>query len=377
MISGVRMQLNRQIALKIVQRASQAIGLPINVMNEKGVIIASSNPKRLQQLHTGAVLALREDRVVEIDNQLAAQWAFEAQPGINLPIHYLGQLVGVVGISGDPDEVRVYAELVKITTELIVEQYAMLEQERWDKRYKEGFILQLLKGNVAIEKLTSQARLFHLDLEQHYGVVILKVLQPSTEKLQQLMSYLESVQFLHTAIVEIDQIVVLLPLDTLQKIVQNKQFSQFLPTDEAHFLKGYKIAIGAYEKEGLPFPFNYQTALTTLNYGLTHFPKKKIYLFEKYRIAALLEHFSHSWQAEELLKPLTLLQQQEDCLVLQKSLQEYFLQNCDLAHSSEKLFIHPNTLRYRLNKIERITGLHFNNVADKFVLYLSTLLSRI
>ena len=35
------------------------------------------------------------------------------------------------------------------------------------------------------------------------------------------------------------------------------------------------------------------------------------------------------------------------------------------------LFIHPNTLRYRLSRIEEITGLNINKLDEKFLLYLA------
>ncbi len=59
-----------------------------------------------------------------------------------------------------------------------------------------------------------------------------------------------------------------------------------------------------------------------------------------------------------------------------KSLQQYFFSNCDLDHAAKKLFIHPNTLRYRLERITQITSLSFNKIEDKSILYLATLLIR-
>lgn len=57
-----------------------------------------------------------------------------------------------------------------------------------------------------------------------------------------------------------------------------------------------------------------------------------------------------------------------------KPFNNIFLSNCDLYLTAEKLFVHPNTLRYRLNKIEQITGLFFNKIDDELTLYLGTLL---
>ncbi len=58
-------------ARQIVQRAMGIISHSVNVMDSNGVIIASGNPQRLFLRHEGAVLALAENRVVEIDRATA------------------------------------------------------------------------------------------------------------------------------------------------------------------------------------------------------------------------------------------------------------------------------------------------------------------
>ena len=47
------------------------------------------------------MLALTESRVVEISEGQPGD--SRGRPGINLPIAYQGELLGVIGISGDPD----------------------------------------------------------------------------------------------------------------------------------------------------------------------------------------------------------------------------------------------------------------------------------
>lgn len=50
----MNMKLSVSLAQNIVQRTNRVLHKPINVMNETGIIIASSNPHRLQQRHIGA-----------------------------------------------------------------------------------------------------------------------------------------------------------------------------------------------------------------------------------------------------------------------------------------------------------------------------------
>ncbi|MEH7253383.1 helix-turn-helix domain-containing protein, partial [Neobacillus niacini] len=57
---------------------------------------------------------------------------------------------------------------------------------------------------------------------------------------------------------------------------------------------------------------------------------------------------------------------------LMKTLQVYFQKNEKLKETSQELFLHINTLHYRLNKIEVDTGLHFSKMSEKVKLYLAT-----
>ncbi|NLB91198.1 MAG: hypothetical protein GX786_08280 [Clostridiales bacterium] len=48
------MKLSEQNATKIVTRISEIIGQHVNMMDEKGVILSSTNPKRIGTFHGGA-----------------------------------------------------------------------------------------------------------------------------------------------------------------------------------------------------------------------------------------------------------------------------------------------------------------------------------
>lgn len=60
--------------------------------------------------------------------------------------------------------------------------------------------------------------------------------------------------------------------------------------------------------------------------------------------------------------------------VLIETLLVYFKCNESKKDTSEELFIHVNTLNYRLSKIEEITGLSLDNTNDKFKIYLTMII---
>ncbi|ABN73248.1 CdaR family transcriptional regulator [Actinobacillus pleuropneumoniae] len=363
------LKLDIPTAQTIVKRTMQIIPNSVNVMDEEGIIIASGDPSRLGERHTGAVIALRKKQSVEIDENLAKQWNYEAREGLNLPIAYLGKTVGVIGISGKPNEVRQYGELVKMAAELIVEQSVLLAKERWQQRYKEEFIRQLLRGALSEAEITQQAVFFKLDSTKPLVAMIIKMEQPDAEKLQLLLNHLElNSKHIALAVMDLDKLVLLKTEDEFTHLCKDRGLLSLLPEHNRH--QEYKIVVGAKVTHFHQASFSYQSALHTLSYAEQLRLKKQILLFSDYKLPALLADFAKTWQSEELLSPFKILLAQDGKATLFKSLQQYFLSNCDLAHASEKLFIHPNTLRYRLEKIEQITSLSFNKIEDKFILYL-------
>lgn len=62
---------------------------------------------------------------------------------------------------------------------------------------------------------------------------------------------------------------------------------------------------------------------------------------------------------------------------LMKTLDAFFSNNCNLRKTADSLYVHKNSVIYRLNKIEQLTGLDLANSSDKFNLQLGLYLSKL
>ena len=113
------MKIGENTAKLIVAEISGAIDQPINLMDETGRIIASTDPTRIGTIHDGAHRAIREGLdclIVRTDDEYSG-----SRIGINLPIHYRGEAIGVIGITGDNyDELSRYIRLIRTTTETML-----------------------------------------------------------------------------------------------------------------------------------------------------------------------------------------------------------------------------------------------------------------
>ncbi|QIA64188.1 XRE family transcriptional regulator [Vibrio astriarenae] len=376
------MQLNEMIARQIVERTMKIIPHSINVMDDKGRIIGSGDQARLHQKHEGAVLAITESRVVEID-EATADHLKGVKPGINLPILYQAQVIGVIGISGKPQDVHHFGELVKMTAELIVEQAALMSQIEWNKRHREELVLQLIKGTTLNEmQLDAIADRLDLDLAQPRIAAVVKVLPEknkplSLEHLQQLvhlLEYPERDNLVGILSVSQNEVVVLKPItltaDGWSKETETKRINQLLRRvkKEANFK--IKIALGDYFTGLSGLARSYDTAQLTLNSVANR--QGEVFFYQDYRLPVIMSSLlNEPWRREQLEQPYLALQKGDSKGLLVKTLKIYFLQNCDSALTCEKLHIHRNTLRYRLEKIEQLTSLNINKIDDIMQLYIT------
>ncbi len=363
-------------ARQIVQRAMGIISHSVNVMDSNGVIIASGNSQRLFQRHEGAVLALAENRVVEID-RATAEHLKGVRPGINLPFSFRNQRVGVIGISGEPAEVRAYAELVKMAAEMMVEQAALLDQHQWEKRYREELANQLLQPQPNTASLAAMAAYLGLDLRQARIVWIVELQEAQPHLLRELLAELEATQRdALIAITGFNEMTLLRPACMVQgewSLKLERQQAQRLQNQLKHRFRVRLIVGGFYDDPQSAYRSSL-TARATQAMAQRLKLRHATLFYHDYPLPSLLCDLGEDWRAQELGRPWRTLGEQDEKGVLRGTLRHYFSQNCDQTQTAAQLHIHVNTLRYRLQRIEAITGVKINQLTDALRLYIGMLM---
>ncbi|CAI0714800.1 Sugar diacid regulator [Serratia liquefaciens] len=368
--------LAESTARQIVQRAMSIISHSVNVMDSNGVIIASGNPARLFQRHEGAVLALTENRVVEIDAVTAVHLK-GVRPGINLPFSFHSQQVGVIGISGEPAQVRAYAELVKMAAEMMVEQAALLDQHQWEKRYREELANQLLQPQPASGSLEAMAAYLGLDLQQPRIVWIAELQDTQPHLLRELLTELEQTQReALIAITGFNEMILLRPASLVQgewNVKQERKQAQQLQSQlQSRF--NLRLIVGGFFSGEAGLHRSSLTARATQAMAKRLKLRHKTLFYQDYPLPSLLCDLGEDWRAQELSRPWQVLGEQDEKGVLRSTLRHYFSRNCDQTQTAAELHIHVNTLRYRLQRIEAITELKINQLTDALQLYIGMLM---
>ena len=149
--------LDEQMAQRLIDQFAGTIECNINIMNEKGIIIASIDKTRVGSFHeTAYKMVVEKKLLIEVHE---AENLLGTRPGINMAIQIKNSIVGVVGITGEPNEVRPIAALLKAAVEGILE--FELQQKKLNERTnsKELFFQQLLYLDEPESKeLNQQAR---------------------------------------------------------------------------------------------------------------------------------------------------------------------------------------------------------------------------
>jgi carbohydrate diacid regulator len=141
------MRITHKLAQDIVDKTMNILGRNINIMDENGVIIGSGDKSRLNQFHEGAAQVIKEGKKLEIYSK-DINHLVGAKPGINLPIEYNDKIIGVVGITGEPNEVTPFGEVIKMTVEMMLQQEFLLKELQLEQQVQENFVHDLISGRV-------------------------------------------------------------------------------------------------------------------------------------------------------------------------------------------------------------------------------------
>jgi carbohydrate diacid regulator len=373
--------LDAKLAQDIVARTMQIIDSNVNVMDGRGKIIGSGDEDRLGELHEGALLSISQGRVVDID-EAVARHLHGVRPGINLPLRIDGDIVGVIGLTGNPTYLRQYGELVCMTAEMMLEQARLLHMLAQDSRLREELVLNLIRADELSPALMEWAQRLGIDLNQPRVAAVVEVdsgqlgVDSAMAELQQLQTLLTTPERDNLiAIVSLTEMVVLKPALNSHGRWDPESHRSRIDTllsrmSDSGRLR-IRLALGNYFSGPGSIARSYRTARTTMMVGKQRMPEQRCYFYQDLMLPVLLDSLRGGWQANELVRPLAKLKAMDSNGLLRRTLSSWFLHNVQPTATSKALYIHRNTLEYRLNRISELTGLNLSNFDDRLLLYVA------
>lgn len=352
--------INNVLAQQIVNTIRDVCQHDINFISCAGIILASTNEARVGTYHEIGQRATRSGEALEVetDNSFTG-----TQKGINMPLFYEGRILAVIGITGEPEKVRKYAYLAERITNLLIREQELNQYSR-RQADKMHFILQSLlwPDFDNSELLTALLKEFGIEIDTHKRVLLIKVNKrynpvnlPMLEQRIEQMFVMADIP-LHTFFYPGDYVAVI--DEELYK--KNEYMLRRFAKDNPQYLQ---IAIGR------PAPLfqthnSYDSAILALR--TIEESEENYVVFDELHLELILSSVSEHNKKTFLEKTIQSLQDKEVDL-----LRIYFSEEMSLVRTSERLFLHKNTLQYKLNHIYEKTGLNPRKFQDAVLFYLA------
>ncbi|MEC1522121.1 sugar diacid recognition domain-containing protein [Neobacillus niacini] len=362
--------LQPELAEKIVREVQRLISEEIIVVNTDGLIMASTNQDRIGTFHEGALLTSQQKKKLIITEKDTPQLK-GVKSGINLPIFFQHDVIGVIGITGDPEKVTPFGEIIRKMTELLISENYYGEQFDYHSRAMETFVLEWLQAKEPSSHLLERARALTVNLELSRTAVIIELEQRAQPLSRDMWSsILNSFSQNKNDVVTRsgnERIIVLIDCSApVQPPSIKHRLEQFLRLMKNSF------EISAYAGVGqCAASSNLHHSYAQAERALKLARRNRGIIFDEELILEMVTgELTSEIKAEYIQRSIAPLLTEKELL---ETLVELFKQNHSLKNTAQVLHIHINTLHYRLKKIEDLTHLNPNRIHDLFCLYLAVL----
>ena len=357
----------QMIAPKIVKELGVLIDKNIVIIDHNGFIIASTDATRVNQFHEGALLAIKQKTAVHMTKELAVTLS-GVREGMIMPLIIEDTPIGVIGITGLPSEIEKYGKLVHKITQLFVEDFLTRQEKEQKTRVFEYFLIDLLNGTAEVELLEQRAESLNVDTSLYNRIIVMQV--ERRFELNELES-MRNMHLIHPRLQIIqwsfDKIVLLVPNVTRKHLEETlRLFSRKL---EKVFKVPFYIGVGN-TQNFFNLHLSLQQAMTSL---LATSTQQRLVFEEDLKLELLLAEIHEQKAHDYLQRTIGAILHEEELI---ENLEAWLKNNGSLTEIAESLYIHKNTLSYRLKKIEKILNLELSDTMRKVELTVAIYLYR-
>ena len=336
---------------KIIQNMactlSRLINYNVNIFDVNGIIIGSSDETRIGTYHEYAHKLIKgKDELTKVYDETD-----HMKPGINLKIYSEDRVIGAVGITGDPDKAEIFSKIIKLSLESLIQQKVYEKKDRQVKKYEKQVVLDMIFKLSSTKDITKRLTVLDFKPKKHFVIVKLLRNSKAVEELfskepclkagmddktifissgdsrSKLLSFTDDVRATEADVI-VSRIISMKMLSYEYRVIN--YIEQKVLCDNQHF---------------------YYTGDYSLEYFFNNIKKVKHVYVDMFN------------EAEKLVNEEVLL----------NTFNNYVENNLSAKKTAEAMYVHPNTLKYRLKRIESLTHCNLKNVNDIIKLKISIL----
>lgn len=332
----------------VVTRIRETIGNEFGITDGSGAVIASTLEEEIGMIHD------------QCSDFLTSNAMYIEKPNLVMKkIEINGRLDFVLYLVSDHPERKKHAELISIS----LENAKLYYDEKYDRN---NFMKNVLLGNILPGDITIRAKELRVKSESRRIVYLIR-----TEKTRELYAY-NIIQSLFPNNSK-DYIILLDDQNTvLVKELKDKEDNEevhkkariIIDTLNSELMIKASVGIGTEAETLRDVARSYKDSQTALKIGQIFEAEKNIVDYNHLGIGRLIYQlpttlcklFLNEVFREGVFETID----QETMLTIQK----FFENNLNVSETSRQLFIHRNTLVYRLDKIQKITGMDLRKFDD-------------
>ena len=364
------MIISKNYADKIINEINDIIDGKINIMNKDGVIISSTDKNRIGTIHLGALKIINEnldELIIYKDDYFKG-----TKKGVNYPIFFKDSIIGVVGISGDYEKISNFAKLVKKITEInISELEKNREKLKYDAQIKQ-FYIDWVKSNMTnFDIIEKKSSLYNIDVSIKRRFVVYDFFKDNSlyfnEKISHyLFNYLSTIFVGPLFFPYNDLNILALPYVTDETIKVCLTNIQELIFDK------YNISIRFGVDNNIVNIMEIKQNITKAKkaYQKTNFNNTNIIFYNDLKFEIIRDDILDSSSSDYInnlfkYQDIKIIKQSMDLLFI------YYKFDGSINKAADFLFMHKNTLQYKLNRIYEITGYNPRSIKDSFLFQLA------
>lgn len=352
--------IGKDLATQIVQTVKDVCGQDVNFIDASGTIFASTDEKRIGTFHEIGQKVARTGTPIEVDTD---NDYLGTHKGINLPIYHNYGLLAVIGITGAPDEVRKYAHLAERITKLLIRERELGALSKNQAEQRHYLIDALIRNDTSnldyrnhlLEEfkvsLSTNKRILLLQINPRYNLTNISMLD------QIVFPFFKKMTLSLYAFQYPNQYVAIMEEETFEK---NRKTLESFARNQRDLLN---IAIGKMTHLS-DLQLSFETSLIAMRSLMD--VEKNYAIFDDLTLEIVLSAIDDKAKEEYQRKLISALDEKDLEL-----LRVYFDEDMSLARTSERMYIHKNTLQYKLNSIHTRTGFNPRKFEDAVLLYLA------
>jgi carbohydrate diacid regulator len=373
---GGQLVISARLAQEIASETSGIIGYNVVITDRDGIVLGSGDQSRVGSFHEASLDVVRTERPAAHTAE-QARLLTGVRPGVTLPVFLDGEVVGTVGLTGAPAQVRRFGLVVRHQTELLLREASLITSRLVREKAVTDLLQDITHHDPAIvdpAEVAAAASELGFDLRLPRVALVVDVERVPAERVP---AVLRSVHGLfHEAqdmvgAVGRSHIAVFHrlrpPSPTEDLLAVARSASEALVEEHG---TDQRVGLGGTASGVAGLRDSYADALAAVRLA----PRAAgVAPIADYRLQQLLATLGVGARARFVAAVLGELPGRSDWDVLRTTLVAWAEHGFHLVRTAEALHVHRNTLVYRLQKIDDILGRSLRDHRHAVAVYLACL----